>query len=255
MRRSRLTEATLVLLLITAACASAADVWLRETHFIIYEVQAGAEVAFTMTPQGSGTADPAPMSWRAYDMDGAIIAEGRPEASTVTVRYIPRESGLNIARLTGGRNWYSLAPAGGSTALADDCYGIVSSEHAHLHTCGDARAMYFYVPEGVRRVRPFVLASSPREGATFRITDPDGNVAAEMADQFDRPTRVQAQVEAGQDGRVWSLRLAPADGMPFDDVVVWFESGGDVPPLVSYNPEALERLLQKIPGALRPNER
>ncbi|MFW6156812.1 MAG: hypothetical protein ACOC7J_05785 [Armatimonadota bacterium] len=237
------------LVLFTATCAFAKDVWLRETHFIIYEVEAGEEVAFTMEPQARGTAGRQPMHWRVYDEDGARIAEAAPQFGTVTVRYTPQRSGLNVARLIGGRNWYVLAPAEGSDALADDRFGIVSSTFAHLHTCGDAKPTYFYVPEGTGRVTAFVLADSPKEGATFRLVDPEGNVAAEESGQFDRPTKMVADVPEGRDGSVWSINLAPAEGMPFDDVVVWFEADGSIPPLTGYNPEALEHLLQVIPGA------
>jgi hypothetical protein len=233
----------LALLLLTATSAFAKDVWLRETHFVIYEVQAGEEVAFTMTPQARGTASPQPMQWRIYDADGAIIAEGAPQSGTVTVSYTPREGGLNIARLVGNRNWYVLS-------LPDDRYGIVSSNFAHLHTRGDAKPTYFFVPEGVERVEAFVLADSPREGAIIRLLDADGEVAAEKSGQFDRATKVVADVTQGQAGRVWSIQLAPAEGMSFDDVVIWFEADGPIPPLTSYSPEALKRLLDVIPGAL-----
>jgi hypothetical protein len=96
------------LLLLTATCAGAAEVWLRETHFIMYEVEAGEEVAFTMTPQARGTASPQPIEWRIYDAEGAIIAEAAPQFGTVTVRYMPRRSGLNVAWLIRGRTPASL---------------------------------------------------------------------------------------------------------------------------------------------------
>ncbi len=250
------------LLALALACAAvpagAKEVWLRETHFIVYRVDAGEGVAFTMTPRARGTADPQPMQWRVYDADGALVAEGRPAHGQITVRYTSGEAGINVARLTGNRNWYELAPAEGSTTIAEDRYGIVTSEFAHLHTCGDERPVYFYVPRGAKRVRAFVLADSPKEGATFRILDPEGHVAAEIADQFDRPTKVDARVGEGQDGRVWWFRLAPAEGMPFDDVVVWFGGSSRVaspiPPLTSFNAEALMDLLRAIPGALPEGE-
>jgi len=245
------TAALALLLALSAAAALAKPVLLRETQFIAREVEAGVEVAFTMAPQGSGTAGDQPMQWRAYDADGRLIAEGAPGYGEVTVRYVPACGGVNIVRLTGNRNWYDLVPAEGSAALVAG-YGIIASEFAPMHTCGDERAFHFYVPRGTERVRVRVLADSPREGVTVRLLDPDGTVVVEVADQFDRAARVEARAAPGQDGRVWSLRLAPAVGMGFDDVVLWLEE--PLPPLVAYDPDTVLRLLRAIPGALPAGE-
>lgn len=258
---SRSTEAAvrqalpiIALVTLTAASVCAKDVWLRGTHFIIYEVEAGEEVAFTVTPQARGTAGPQPIRWQVYDAEGALIAEAPPQMGALTARYTPRRSGLNIARLTGGRNWYVIEAAENSQALAGDSYGILASDYSHQHTCGDARPIHFYVPEGVEHATVFVLSDRPPEGLTFRLLDPDGNLVAEEAGGFNRPTKIEVPVAEGHDGRVWAINLAPAEGFRFDDVVLWFEADGEIPPLTAYNPEALERLVHIIPGAL-PVER
>lgn len=223
---------------------SASEFKLRETHFVVYSVEAGKQVAYDITPRGRGTATQQPIAYVVQDISGRSIAASDSVFGTVQVRYTPPGGGINLARIAGKRNWYTVG-------IPDGAYGIVTSKFHALHMTGDERPVYFYVPDDAKRLRLY-LSGDKREGVTVQVIAPDGSVATETTVRFNESHTLEAKVAQGQDGKVWSFRVADprlkGEQYGLDDVVVYFSD--NVPPLVSLNPDILVTLLQAIPGAL-----
>jgi len=175
---------------------------------------------------------------------GAIEQAKGPVFGTVQVGYTAPGGASNLARITGNRNWCTVG-------IPDDAYGIVTSKFHALHMTADERPIYFYVPDDAKRLRLY-LSGDRREGATVRVIAPDGSVATETLLRFSEAHILEAKVARGQDGKVWSFRVADprvrGEQYELDDVVVYFSD--NVGPLVSLNPDVLVTLLEAIPGVL-----
>jgi len=223
---------------------SASEFKLRETHFVVYSVEAGKQVAYDITPRGRGTATQQPIAYVVQDISGRSIAASDSVFGTVQVHYTPPGGGINLARIAGNRNWYTVG-------IPNGAYGIVTSKFHALHMTGDERPVYFYVPDDAKSLRLY-LSGDRREGATVQVIAPDGSLATETTVRFNEPHTLEAKVAQGQDGKVWSFRVADprlkGEQYGLDDVVVYFSD--NVAPLVSLNPDVLVTLLQAIPGAL-----
>jgi hypothetical protein len=239
----------LVLLLALSAPASADSPILRYTSYVIVEVAGKpVPVRFESRPYGTLHDDFTYKDQPAYAVigaDGHLLDErdGRLGLdSTVTVPGAAGEFGLIEAR--SGNNYCIAYP--------EVPYAFVATETAPLNVVRGFERLHFFVPKGLTAASVFFHAWSVGEAGRAIIYDPQGNVAAELEDDFNQPTAVSFVVPEGQDDRAWAVALLPPqrDGWEIDDCKVWLSDS--LPGLLVPQAQWAERLSRPFVVAWRP---
>ena len=119
-------------------------------------------------------------------------------------------------------------------------YAYVASKENFLRLKESGGKLYFYVPEDCEEVSILAMAGSPGEGASLRIIDPDGNVAASVGGELQswKEGRLTVRPKALDRGCAWMLQVRSHPGLLLDDVYVAVE--GNAPPLLAVKPHWVE---------------
>ena len=119
-------------------------------------------------------------------------------------------------------------------------YAYVASKENALRLKESSGKLYFYVPEDCEEVTIMGMAGSPGEGASLRIIDPDGNVAASAGGELQswKEGRMTVRPKGLNRGCAWMLQVRSHPGLLLDDVHVAVTGGA--PPLLAVKPHWVE---------------
>lgn len=119
-------------------------------------------------------------------------------------------------------------------------YAYVASKENVLRLKESSGKLYFYVPDDCEEVTIVGMAGSPGEGASLRIIDPDGNVAASAGGELQswEEGRMTVRPKGLNRGCAWMLQVRSYPGLLLDDVHVAVEGGA--PPLLAVKPHWVE---------------
>lgn len=134
-----------------------------------------------------------------------------------------------------GTHYLEIMPGQGSADVTIEQRTVaeVATREDPLRLFCSEITRYFYVPEGSKSFRLGALDGGPTEGARFVITSPSGRVALDSDGNYNG-VEMPVQVQTGEDGKVWSIRIEPRQ-----DISLWL--AGDVAPYLSTAPERVLR--------------
>ena len=214
----------------------------RGIHFFIFDVNPGQKVTVVLK-RGARGSDYGQISYLAVDSKSRTLVEGQNVEGETPIKFTVPEDAGDVAALMvkGGRNWYVVEkPSAPCIVRADRLIPV--------HVTGDAAPFYFFVPEGTKGFRVYVICESLREGATVRILRPDGTEAAKMTAQFDKAKPLEVRGVGGKPG-VWAIQLEHPrkHGADFslDDVNLFFSK--NLPPFLALDRSALPGLIGRHP--------
>ncbi len=163
------------------------------------------------------------LMWSLLSPEMALLEEGQ-------VR-LDEEARVSHQAEATGTYYLVVIPQSGSALVSFENRPVaeVATAQDQLQLFGSLITRYFFVPEGSTGFRLGAQDGGPTEGARFVITSPTGRVAFE-ADGNYNGVELPVDVEAGEAGRVWSLRIEPQQ-----DLALWL--AGDVMPYLSTAPE------------------
>ncbi|MGD9497731.1 MAG: NEW3 domain-containing protein, partial [Armatimonadota bacterium] len=193
----------------------------QASKFAVY-VEAGEEIGIEIS-NVRVTRYVDTLSWRLLSPTLEVIAEGTvPVDETATLAQVAAQSGTH---------WLEVLPKQGSADVhfANRWVAEVATEQDPLQLFTSSITRCFYVPEGSTGFRLGARDGGPDEGARFVITAPDGRVAFE-ADGNYNGSEFPVQVQPGEAGQVWTIRVEPRQDLSF-----WL--AGDVMPYLSTSPE------------------
>jgi hypothetical protein len=163
------------------------------------------------------------LSWSLLSPEMVLLEEGQ-------VR-VDEEAQVSHQAEATGTYYLAVIPQSGSTLVSFENRAVaeVATEQDPLQLFSSPITRYFLVPEGSTGFRLGAQDGGPSEGARFVITSPTGRVAFE-ADGNYNGVELPVDVEAGEAGQVWSIRVEPRQ-----DLSLWL--AGDVMPYLSTAPE------------------
>lgn len=210
---------------------------LRHDNYLVFVGEAGETVKIAATSAGRGGFQD-DLRIKIIDRDSRLVHEQSvPVGTSAEISYQVKTPGLHVVGTATGQ---SLA----TVSLVGKASGLVAWEKTTLWTCGGMAPHYFMVPAKCKKVEIFVVSDVTSEGATVKIVQPDGQVALEKTDDFDKLTKLEVPVPAGMDGQPWLLRVekpAETTGLILDDVEVYLGRG--LPPYVCEKAEWLAEFI------------
>lgn len=222
---------------------------LRYTTYLLVEPPAGqAQVRLKSVPYGALHQDYVYKDQPEYavlDDRGSVVDLLEGKLGQETVLDLPQDAGeFVLLKLQPRHNYVQV-----DTAAP---HALVATAHAPLNCVRGFERHYFYVPRGLSGAAIFFHAVSLREAGRALIYNPDGQVVAELEDDFQQPIPVNFSVPEGQDGKVWSVALvAPRNpDWKLDDCQVWL--GASLPGLLAPRADWAERLSRRWAIEWRP---
>lgn len=165
------------------------------------------------------------LSWRLLGPSMEVLEEG-------SVRVDEQAEIAHVAEVA-GTCYLEVIPKQGSAdvQIANRGAAEVATAQDPLQLFGSPITRTFFVPAGSTGFRLGARDGGPTEGARFVITSPTGRVALEADGNFNG-VEIPVEVEADEDGKLWTLRVEPRQ-----DLALWL--AGDVLPYLSTSPERI----------------
>jgi len=180
-----------------------------------------------------------PLTWELTDAANRLLQYGMlPMDTNRTVGFAGEAGQPLLLRMDAGLNGYRVE--------TDVPFAVVASEAHHLRFNRPERDLFLWVAPGGEAFELRAVCESPNEGATLRLLDPAGAVAAEASGEIATWEALAATVGPDAAGRVWRLSIAEAPPTYVDDVDFYLT--GDVVPLVSIRADWVEAIASAMHG-------
>ncbi len=174
-----------------------------------------------------------PLTWELSDTANRLLQYGMlPMGAERTVGFAGEAGQPLLLRMDAGLNGYRVE--------TEVPFAVVASEAHHLRFNRPERDLFLWVPPGGEAFELRAVCESPNEGATLRLLDPAGAVAAEVSGEIATWEALAATVGPDAAERVWRLSITEAPPTHVDDVDFYLT--GDVVPLVSIRADWAEAI-------------
>jgi len=198
---------------------------LRGQHLILVDVRDDGSLQATLTNPGLGQYMSA-AEWTALSPQGHQVGQGKtPAGQSSTIELTGLAPAIYNVVISAGHNHWSFSASKHAWAVLTP-----------LHIFVSVGRLYFWVPEGTQKFSITITSPAPRETATLRILDPQGNKMAQVTTVGAPEGKATAEVQVPEalQSNIWSITLTAGEVGVLEDA--WISFGDNLPPYVSPSP-------------------